>query len=204
MSKNKILDLLKETKAVQKGHFQLSSGLHSDTYFQCAKLLEQPKNTMLVAQEVAKLFEDKKIDIVVSPAVGGLIIGFAVACQLNVPFIFSERDAGTMRLRRGFELGLNQNVLIVEDVITTGGSALEVAKLVELSAANVIGIGAVVQRADISSPYLFRAVIRMETSAFQQRDCKLCNEGVPLASPGSKRLRKQLSQTAKVGERSED
>lgn len=189
MIEEAISKMLEETQAVKNGHFQLSSGLHSGTYFQCAKLLEHPKNAGFIGEKLAELFEQDDIDLVASPAMGGIIIGFVTAEALNIPFVFTERDASAMRLRRGFEIEPNQKVLIVEDVLTTGGSAAEVAKLIEKLGATVVGIGAIVQRAEISLPYDTKSLLKMETTAYKSFDCPLCKQGIPLQSPGSKRIK---------------
>lgn len=187
-----IVKLMDATGAIKRGHFQLSSGLHSGTYFQCAKLLEDPKNAMYIAGELAGLFKDGEIDLVASPAVGGIVIGFAVALHIGKDFVFAERDAGSMSLRRGFEIRPEQNVLVVEDVITTGGSALEVAKLVTTLGANVTGIGTIIQRAEVSLPYELKPLLKMNTTAHPARQCPLCKDGIPLSSPGSRRPRKEI------------
>lgn len=190
MSEDIVQRLLEETGAVKKGHFQLSSGLHSNIYFQCAKLLEHPKNARRIGVELASMFSESDIDLVASPALGGIIIGYATAEALDVPFVFTERDSGAMVLRRGFEIEPEQKVLIVEDVITTGGSANEVTKLLEKIGANIVGIGAIVQRAEVSISHNLRTLIKMETTAHKYSDCPQCKDGVPLQSPGSKRLKK--------------
>lgn len=185
-------NLLEQTEAVKRGHFQLSSGYHSDTYFQCAKLLEHPKNARSVAKELAKLVQGNNVDFIASPAIGGIIIGFAVAEILNVPFVFTERDASAMRLRRGFEITGGSNVLVIEDVITTGGSAKEVCKLIESLGANVAGIGAIIKRANPNLPYNIFSLLEMQTTAYPFTQCPLCKQGMPLQSPGSRRLTKKI------------
>ena len=132
LSYNESLKILKETNALLEGHFILSSGLHSSEYIQCAKLLSFPKKAEIVCSSLCQKIKEnfKKIDIVVSPAIGGIVVGYEIGRQLNVETIFAERVDGKLELRRGFKIPENSNVLIVEDVITTGKSALECSNLI--------------------------------------------------------------------------
>ncbi|MCL2746460.1 MAG: orotate phosphoribosyltransferase, partial [Coriobacteriia bacterium] len=140
MNDKEILDVLTDSGAIRTGHFQLTSGLHSDTYVQCARVLEYPALTTDLAREMAaRLPDDLNPNLVIAPAVGGIIIGFAVAQALNVRFIFSERQEGVMVLRRAFHIPADARVLIVEDVVTTGGSVQEVVDIVESAGATVVG-----------------------------------------------------------------
>jgi len=146
------LKILKETKALLEGHFILSSGLHSSQYVQCAKLLSHPKESNLICkslcQKIKKNFN--KIDIILSPAIGGIVVGYEVGRQLNVKTIFAERLNGKLTLRRGFVIPENSNVLIVEDVITTGKSVLECEQIIKLNKSNLIGYACIIDRSNES------------------------------------------------------
>ena len=141
-----VLDIFRETGALLQGHFILTSGRHSDSYFQCAKVLQHPEHLQLFANEIVDGFRDLSIDLVISPAVGGIVLGTEVGRQLNVQTIFTERENGVMTLRRGFEILAGNNVLVVEDVVTTGGSVQEVMNVVIKAGANIVGVGVLVDR----------------------------------------------------------
>ena len=150
LSYNESLKILKETNALQEGHFILSSGLHSDKYVQCAKLLSNPDKAEIICKSLSdKLIKEfKDVDLILSPAIGGIIAGYEIGRQLRKKTIFAERSEGEMILRRGFEILTNVNVVIVEDVITTGRSALECSKLVAESKANLLGYACIIDRSD--------------------------------------------------------
>ncbi len=143
-----VLQIFRETGALLEGHFILSSGLHSPIYFQCAKALQYPKYLTTLCKPIAAYFMDKRIDVVASPALGGIVVGTEVGRQMNVRTIFAERTEGEMQFRRGFEVRANERVLIVEDVITTGKSVREVMQLVENAGGEVAGVGAIVDRSN--------------------------------------------------------
>jgi orotate phosphoribosyltransferase len=143
-----VLHIFRETGALLEGHFILSSGLHSPTYFQCAKVLQYPKYLTELCKPIAAYFMDKRIDVVASPALGGVVVGTEVGRQMNVRTIFAERTEGEMKFRRGFEVKPNERVLIVEDVVTTGKSVREVMRLVEAAGGVVAGVGFIVDRSN--------------------------------------------------------
>ena len=179
--------LLEESGALEEGHFRLSSGRHSASYVQCALLLEHPRRAAQVAELLAARLRDRAPDSVLSPALGGLVIGYAVAAALGVPFHFCERRDGEMRLRRGFELRSGERVVVIEDVITTGGSAAEAAALAEACGAEVEAVGAIILRgaaAALSEPAV--GLLRLELPSWPAGDCPLCRDGVPVAAPGSR------------------
>ena len=153
LSYNESLKILKETNTLLEGHFILSSGLHSKHYVQCAKLLSKPKKAekicLSLCDKIRKEFD--KIDIILSPAMGGVIIGYEVGRQLNIETIFAERIEGKLNLRRGFKIQENSNVLIVEDVITTGKSALECSKLIKENKSKLVGYACIIDRSDRES-----------------------------------------------------
>ncbi len=190
MNDEEILAAFKECEALQQGHFQLTSGRHSDSYMQCARVLESPALTFDLATElVRRIPEGVAADLVASPAVGGILIGFAVAKKLDVPFIFTERKEGSMILRRGFAVKPGTRVFVVEDVVTTGGSVQEVIDVVEAAGGEVVGILSLVDRGGkkkFDKP--FYPLLALDIESWAPDNCKLCAEGVPLTSPGSRRL----------------
>lgn len=190
MSAEEVRQVLEETGAIRSGHFQLTSGRHSDTYVQCARVLEHPSVTARLARAtVTNIPDDVKVDLVVSPAVGGIVIGFAVALALDVRFIFAERQEGAMTLRRAFEINPGESVLVVEDVVTTGGSVKEVIDVVREAGGEVVGVVSLIDRGGdrkFSEPYW--PLLPMSVASWDPEDCGLCAEGVELYSPGSRRL----------------
>jgi len=150
LSYDESLKILKETEALLEGHFILSSGLHSKQYIQCAKLLRHPEKAETICSSLCDKIKKKfsKIDIILSPALGGVVVGYEVGRQLRLETIFAERVNGKLTLRRDFEIKLNSNVLIVEDVITTGKSVLECAKIVKANKANLIGYACIIDRSN--------------------------------------------------------
>ncbi|MDR2714150.1 MAG: orotate phosphoribosyltransferase [Coriobacteriales bacterium] len=186
-----VLAALEQTQAVRKGHFQLTSGRHSDTYIQCARVLEHPRLTnQLAAETVARLLEETQnnnIDLVISPAIGGILFGFAVATALDKPFLFTERKEGVMQLRRSFEIPPTAQVLVAEDVVTTGGSVKEVCDLVEAAGATVVAVVSLIDRGGVpvfQAP--FYPLLRFETPSWAPEDCKLCKQGMQMDAPGSR------------------
>ncbi|MEE9187186.1 MAG: orotate phosphoribosyltransferase, partial [Bacteroidota bacterium] len=146
MTQDNILKIFEETGALLEGHFQLASGLHSPQYFQCAIALQYPKYTQLLCGGIAGHFSRNSIDVVVSPAIGGIVVGQEVGRQLGVRTIFAERKEGLMRLRRGFKMGSGERVMVCEDVITTGGSVYEVIDMLKNSGGIILGVGCIVDR----------------------------------------------------------
>lgn len=198
MTNEKVVELLRESGAMLEGHFLLSSGRHSDRYFQCAKLLQYPdKAQAALEHSVNKIKEDIKngkikVDIVAGPAMGGIIAAWEVARQLGLPAIFTERDeSGCMVLRRGFELQSGQNVLIVEDVVTTGKSSLECASALESTGAVVSALACVVdRRAQEASdlPWPFYPAVKLSAGNWDTGECELCKQGIPAVKPGSRKI----------------
>jgi len=180
------LALLERTGALLRGHFQLSSGRHSDHYVQKARVLERPQVTMDLAREIASWYA--QIDAVVAPAVGAIPLGFAVALAAGARSLFAEREGGRMHLRRGFRLDEGERTLVVEDVITTGGSAREVFDLVGEQGAEPLGVAALVDRSTEPMGFRLRAVARIDAASWPPQGCPLCAKGVPVESPGSRHL----------------
>ncbi|MDR3686756.1 MAG: orotate phosphoribosyltransferase [Coriobacteriia bacterium] len=185
-----ILQALKDADAIRSGHFVLTSGRHSDTYVQCARILEDPALVTLLAKTaVERLPDGVQIDLVAAPAVGGLIIGFAVAQALGVKFIFSEREDGRMVFRRAFAVRPGARVLVVEDVVTTGGSVGEVIDLVREAGGEVAGVVSLIDRGgDKKFDAPFWPLLQLEVESWAPESCGLCADEVPVYSPGSRRL----------------
>lgn len=194
----KVVELLRESGAMLEGHFLLSSGRHSDRYFQCARLLQYPdKATAALEQVTRKISGDiksgkLKVDVVVGPAMGGIIAAWEVARQLSLPSVFTERDeTGVMVLRRGFEIKSGQNVLIVEDVVTTGKSSKECAAALEAAGAVITGLACVVdRRADGAQdiPWRFYPAVKLTAGNWDTSDCDLCKQGITVVKPGSRKI----------------
>ena len=187
LNREEILAIFKSTEAYLEGHFQLTSGLHSPNYFQCAKVLQYPANAEKHCGEIAGHFRGKSVDVVIAPALGGIVVGQEVGRQLNVRTLFAERKDRTLQLRRGFTIQQNERVLVCEDVITTGGSVKEVIEIVKSYGGRIVGVGAIVDRSGGKSglPDLF-ATITLEVVTYQPDSCPLCRDGVPLEKPGSR------------------
>ncbi len=177
-----------ETGALLTGHFRLSSGLHSDRYLQCALLLMWPQRAEAAGRELAEKLREFSPGVVVSPALGGIIIGHETARALSVPFLFTERQDGVFALRRGFRLELGESVAVVEDVFTTGKSTREVIENVVACGGRVVAVGAIVDRGLPSGafPVPSRALLTLSVPSWPEEQCPLCREGRPLETPGSR------------------
>ena len=192
MEKELVLNILKETGVLKEGHFILTSGKHSNRYMQMAQVLQYPQHTETLCQHLVNPFKDQEIDVVISPAVGGILVGYETARALGVKNIFCEREQGKMTLRRGFELHQGQKVLVVEDVVTTGGSVKEVIKVVEEAGADIVGVGVLVDRSNgkVDFGYPFSSLLSLEIEAYEVEACPLCKEGsLPAIKPGSRGLK---------------
>lgn len=191
MNQQEILSLLKEKKAVLEGHFILTSGRHADTYIQCARILQDPKTTTLLISQLLEDMGDVEVDLVIGPATGGIIIAYEVGRQLGVNAIFTEREKGKMVLRRGFEIPKGAKVLVVEDVVTTGGSVQEVLEVVEEKGGQVVAVGLLADRTggkiDFGVP-TYR-IFSKEIKSYEVENCPLCKEGTPEVKPGSRGLK---------------
>jgi orotate phosphoribosyltransferase len=176
------------TEALLSGHFRLSSGLHSDRYLQCARLLQWPERAEKAGGELAGMLEEFAPRVVVAPAMGGLIIGHEVARALKVPFLFAERQEGTFSLRRGFSLEPDTPVAIVEDVFTTGKSTREVVDMLRGIGARVVAAGSIVDRGlpPGALPVPSRSLLTLRVPAWAESDCPLCAKGIPISTPGSR------------------
>lgn len=188
MTKEEILAVFRKTGVMLEGHFQLTSGRHSDQYMQCARLFQYPDVAERFAKELAGKFEN--VDLVAGPALGGIIIAYEVSRHLGVRNVFAERENGNMTLRRGFEIPQGARVLVVEDVVTTGGSVKEVIDLVRNLGGEIAGVGSIVDRSDgkVDFSVPFAAVLSMEVVSWDAGECPLCHEGWPLVKPGSRNM----------------
>lgn len=188
LPKEQIIDIFRETRALLEGHFQLTSGLHSPQDFQCARVLQFPKYLHLLSGEIARHLRYSEIEVVISPAIGGIVVGTEVGRMLNARTIFAERKDGKMELRRGFEIQPGERVLVVEDVVTTGGSTKEVIDLVNQSKGILVGTSCIVDRSNGKVQFDTKqfSVLPMEVVAYQPSDCPLCKTGSPAVKPGSR------------------
>lgn len=198
LKREEILKMFETAGAIRHGHFELSSGRHSGTYVQCALVLQYPRFAEKLGHALAELFSDVRVDAVVSPAMGGLIIGQEVARALpdpksgvpgGVPAMFVERDvSGMMTLRRGFEVRPDQHVLVVEDVWTTGGSTMEAIHVVEEAGGRVMAAGALIDRSGgtIEFDVETQSLLQMPISSYEPEDCPLCRQGGVAMKPGSR------------------
>ncbi|MBN1898979.1 MAG: orotate phosphoribosyltransferase [Spirochaetes bacterium] len=185
-----IFDMFVKTGALLKGHFKLSSGLHSDTYLQCAKVSQYPHYNTLLAYIIASQFRDEKNDVVIGPALGGIALAYQVARELGIRSIFAERDKDKkMALRRGFSIEPKERVLVVEDVITTGASIKEIIKIVQKSGGKLIGVASIVNRSnDVVLAKNQYSILNIEAPIYKPEKCPLCQKKIPITSPGSKHI----------------
>lgn len=184
-----IIEIFKNTGTLLIGHFKLSSGLHSGQYLQCALVLQYPEYAAKLGAAIADKFRGKEITCVAGPALGGIIIAHEVAKVLKARCIFGERQDGKMTLRRGFKLSPQDKVLIVEDVITTGGSIKELMNLVKETGAEIVGIGAIVDRSSkrVDFGCNIQPLIKLDIQTFTPEGCPLCKKNIPLIKPGSRK-----------------
>lgn len=185
---NEILEGFKERGALLEGHFVLSSGLHSPKYLQCALALQMPEDAMEFGRMIAGRFAGQSFDTVASPAIGGLVIGFAVAQAMGVRFLWTERQNGEMTLRRGFTLTPGERILVVEDVITTGGSTRECIAALEANGGSVVAAASIIDRsngkADVGVPRI--SLVSLDVPSYSPDDCPMCADGIEAVKPGSR------------------
>ncbi|NWF50554.1 MAG: orotate phosphoribosyltransferase [Ignavibacteriaceae bacterium] len=192
MTENEILDIFQKSGALLTGHFLLTSGRHSDKYFQCAKVLQYPEYTEKLCRLIADNFRNSRVDTVIAPAIGGLVVGQEVARQLNKRFIFAEREEKQLSLRRGFTIEENESVLVCEDVVTTGGSVFEIIEIVKSNNAKVAGVGFIVDRSNGKVNFSFPqfSALKMDVLSYLPEECPLCKEQMELIKPGSRKVKK--------------
>jgi len=192
INKEEIMRRFEEAGAIQKGHFKLTSGVHSDAYIQCAQIMQYPEFIHNLCSELGKKFKGSDIDVIVGPAIGAIIMAHVMAMVLGpwVRAIFTERENGKMTLRRSFEIKKGEKVLVVEDVTTTGSSAREVIDIVKSRQAKVVGVGALIDRSggkvDFGIRYEKLLTIKMNT--YEPDNCPLCKNKIPITKPGSRGL----------------
>lgn len=195
LTEREVLEIFQKSGALLSGHFRLSSGLHSSEYLQCALVLQYPDLAGKLCNQLASEFKlrGSKIDAVISPAIGGIIVSQEVAKVLGCRAIFCEREEGKMKLRRGFEIRKEERVVVVEDVITTGGSVKEIVEIVQGMGGKVEGIGAIVDRSkpsfsdELSTLNLpLNSLLRIDIETYSPEECPICKKGIPLQKPGSK------------------
>ena len=199
MNADAVLAHFTETEALLAGHFKLSSGLHSDRYLQCAKVLQWPERATALGAALAALLKPFGADVVVSPAMGGLIIGQETGRGLGTRAIFAERVEGVFDLRRGFGLAHGERVAVIEDVVTTGKSTREVFDLVREAGATPVACGAIVDRrppalaraGDVLDRVPLRTLLPIEVAVWEPGACPLCGKGIPVEAPGSRHLAKK-------------
>ena len=192
LTKERILEIFKEAGVLLEGHFLLTSGKHSNQYLQCAKIFRHTRYSEELCVALAAKFADQKIDVVIGPAMGAVQMAYEVSRQIGCENFFAEREDGKMTLRRGFAVQPGIRCLLVEDVVTTGGSVKEVAELVRQAGGVVVGVGSIVDRSagrvDFGVP--FESVIQMDVQAWEPENCPLCKAGAPAAiKPGSRNLK---------------
>jgi len=197
LDKKEIMAIFKEKRALLEGHFELSSSLHSAKYLQAALVLQYPWLATRLCVSLAQFFRNKGTQVVISPALGGIVVGQKVAEVLEARAIFAEKNKGKFILRRGFRINPEEKVLVVEDVITTGGSVKEIIKVVEESKGEVVGVGCLINRSCNKIAFMTKRKIKIQPKSllslkiktYSQARCPLCKKGVSLIRPGSKSIR---------------
>jgi orotate phosphoribosyltransferase len=187
-TRDELLDLFRRSGALLEGHFRLSSGLHSTGYLQCALVLQHPEHAEVLGRAIATRTRQLGPTVVLSPALGGVIIGHEVGRALGVRALFAERQDGALMLRRGFVLGENDRVLVIEDVVTTGGSTRETMQVATAAGGHVVGAATIVDRSggrsELSVP--FSALLEIDLPTYEPAACPLCAKGLPVVKPGSR------------------
>jgi orotate phosphoribosyltransferase len=188
MTRDELIDLFRKSGALLEGHFRLSSGLHSPGYLQCALVLQHPQYAEALGRAIAERTRDLRATVVLSPALGGVVIGHEVGRALGVRAIFAERQDGALTLRRGFMLSETDRVLVIEDVLTTGGSTRETMQVATAAGGRIVGAASIVDRsggtARVDVP--FTALLQMDLPTYEPDKCPLCAKGLPVSKPGSR------------------
>lgn len=183
---NEVLNLLEQAEGVLHGHFCLTSGLHSNIYFQCAKLYQYPEITEKLGKMLAEKLSDVEFDTIVAPAIGAVIIGYETAKNAKKRNLFVERKDGEMQLRRGYTLKKGERVVIIEDVITTARTIKETMEAIKEFEPEVVAVGCIVDRTKGLTPYNIKSLMQIDPVVYEPNNCPLCNEGIPLVKPGSR------------------
>ena len=189
-----VMEKFEEAGAILKGHFKLTSGVHSNAYIQCAQVMQYPGFIQNLCNELGKRFKDDRIEVIVGPAIGGIIMAHVMALALGswVRAIFTERENGKMTLRRSFQIKKGEKVLVVEDVTTTGSSVREVVDIVKERQGKVVGIGALIDRSGgtIDFGFKYEKLLTIKMDVYDPEDCPLCKKGIPAIKPGSRNISK--------------
>lgn len=187
-TRDQLLSLFRTSGALLEGHFRLSSGLHSTGYLQCALVLQHPGQAEQLGQAIASRTRGLGATVVLSPALGGVVIGHEVGRALGVRAIFAERQDGVLTLRRGFAIGPQDRVLVVEDVLTTGGSTRETMEVARAAGGQIVGAASIVDRSGgaVTFNEPFETLLAIDVATFQPGDCPLCAQGLPVVKPGSR------------------
>lgn len=183
---NEVLNLLEQAEGVLHGHFCLTSGLHSDIYFQCAKLYQYPEITSELGKRLAEKLSDIEFDTIVAPAIGAVIIGYETAKNAKKRNLFVERKDGVMQLRRGYSLKKGEKVVIIEDVITTARTIKETMEAIKEYEPEVVAVGCIVDRTKGKTEYNIKSLLQIDPVVYDPNDCPLCKEGIELVKPGSR------------------
>ncbi len=187
-----VMKKFEQAEAIQKGHFKLTSGVHSDTYIQCAQVMQHPEFMHNLCSELGKKFRGDDIDVIVGPAIGGIIMAHVMARVLGpwVRAIFTERENGKMTLRRSFKINQGEKVLVVEDVTTTGSSVREVMNIVKSRQGKVVGVGVLIDRSGGKVDFGIKTekLLTVDIKTYIPEECPLCKKGIPVAKPGSREL----------------
>jgi len=187
-----VMKKFEDAGAIQKGHFKLTSGVHSDTYIQCAQIMQHPEFMHNLCSELGKKFRGDDIDVIVGPAIGGIIMAHVMARVLGpwVRAVFTERENGKMTLRRSFEIKEGEKVLVVEDVTTTGSSVREVIDIVKLRKGKVVGVGVLIDRSggEVDFGIKTEKLLTIDIKTYLPEECPLCKKGIPVVKPGSREL----------------
>jgi len=188
LSQAEVAKIFQDTGALLSGHFRLTSGRHGDQYFQCALVLQHPQYTEILCRELAARFQGEGVSVVIGPAMGGIIVAYETARALGARSLFTERENGVMKLRRSFTIQPGEKVLVVEDVITTGGSVKEVIEVVRALGGEVVGVGFLVDRSNGTANLGVRteALLTMQVLSYTPEECPLCKQGLPAVKPGSR------------------
>ena len=189
MSKD-VLELLQKAEGVLNGHFCLTSGLHSNIYFQCAKLYQYPEITEELGKRLSEALKDVEFDTIVAPAIGAMIIGYETAKQSKKRNLFVERKDGEMQLRRGYTLKKGERVVIIEDVITTARTIKETMAAIKEFEPEVVAVGCIVDRTKGKTDYNIKSLLQIDPVVYEPDNCPLCKEGIPLVKPGSREEKK--------------
>ena len=191
MTTQNILEIFQKTNALLNGHFLLTSGRHSNQYFQCALVLQYPNYNEIICGKIAEHFKDTEIDAVISPAIGGIIVGQEVARLLGKKSIFAEREDKSLTLRRGFNIEEGKKYLVCEDVVTTGGSVFEVMEIVRDNGGIVAGVGYIVDRSNNKVQFGVPqfSTLQLEVVSYQPEECPMCKQNIPAIKPGSRKVK---------------